>query len=133
MASPTSLRRLVTFALDELSAHNGQYDFEQLCQELIRARIASNVITATGPVNAAGDQGRDAETYATSLHHELGPHSPFLATVSDEPAGFCMTIQKTGLRGKFLDDARKITGDGATVKKIYALCTERIAVGVRHG
>jgi len=133
MASPTSLRRLITFALDELSSRNGQYDFEQLGQELVRARIASNIITATGPVNAAGDQGRDAETYETSLHRELGPHSPFLATVSVEAAGFCMTIQKTGLRGKFLDDARKIAGDGATVKKIFAICTQRVAVGVRHG
>jgi hypothetical protein len=131
--APTSLRRLITFALDELSVRNGQYEFEQLCQELVRARIASNIITATGPVNAAGDQGRDAETFETSLHRELGPHSSFLALVSDEPAGFCMTIQKTGLRGKFLEDARKVTSEGATVKKIYALCTARVAVGVRHG
>lgn len=132
MVSPTSLRRLITFALEELGARNGQYDFEQLCQEVVRARIAANIITATGPVNAAGDQGRDAETYETSLHRALGPHSPFLAMVSDEPTGFCMTIQKEGLRGKFLGDARKITANGATVGRIYALCTERVAVGVRH-
>ncbi len=132
MASVTQVRQYILFALDELSARNGQYEFENLCQEVIRARVASNLVAATGPVNAKGDQGRDAETFTTGLQDELGPHGPFLGKVSGEPAAFCMTIQKAGLAAKFLADANKIVADGEAVARIYAFCTERIAVGVRH-
>ena len=72
---------------------NGQYHSEHLCHEVIRGRLAANLITATGPVNALGDQGRDGETYFTYLPEELGAHGTFLARVSAGAAAFCCTIQ----------------------------------------
>ena len=38
-------------------------NFERLAFELARLRVASNLLPATGPVQAGGDQGRDFESY----------------------------------------------------------------------
>jgi len=129
---PAARARYLRFALEELSAHNGQFEFEALCQELIKARVASNLVTATGPVAAKGDQGRDAETYLSYLTKELGPHSTFLALLSEKMAAFCCTLQKDGLQAKFETDAAKIIASGAPVERIYAMCTATVPVGTRH-
>lgn len=69
MSDPTQRRRFLRFQLDELSAENGHHTFEHICREAARARIASNLLTATGPVSAGGDAGRDFE--------KLDPEQPF--------------------------------------------------------
>lgn len=129
---PVTLARYLRFTLEELSAQNGQFEFEQICQELIRARVASNVVTATGPVVAKGDQGRDAETFVSYLAKELGPHSAFLALVSEGTLAICCTLQANGLAAKFAGDAAKVVGSGQPVERIYSLCSTTVAVGVRH-
>src|SRR3954454_18707828 len=113
MAARPDLVQYLRFAPEELSARNGEYEFEALCQEVVRARIASNIVTATGPVSAKGDQGRDAETYVSYLRGELGPHSAFLARVSDKMAAVCCTLQRERLGEKFTSDARKVVESGA--------------------
>jgi hypothetical protein len=127
-----SLTRYLHFAVDELTTRNGQFEFEALCQELIKARVASNLVTATGPVAAKGDQGRDAETYVSYLAEELGPHSAFLALLQDDMAAVCCTLQRDDLKSKFEDDAKKVVSAGAEVQRIYAMCSTPVAVGVRH-
>ena len=126
------LAQYLRFALEELSARDGQYEFEALCRALARARIASNVISGTGPVSAKGDQGRDAETYVSYLRDELGPHSAFLARITDKMAAFCCTLQTDGLKRKFTKDAVKVMGSGAPVERIYCFCSSTVAVGIRH-
>jgi hypothetical protein len=128
----TARAKYLRFALEELSAHNGQFEFEALCQEVIKARVASNLVTATGPVAAKGDQGRDAETYVSYLQDELGPHSAFLALLTKSMAAVCCTLQRDNLKGKFKDDAEKVVSSGAEVERIYAMCSIPIAAGLRH-
>ena len=57
----------IRFQLEQLSAKNAHHDFEHLCRHLARAKICGNIIPATGPVSAGGDQGRDFETFRTYL------------------------------------------------------------------
>jgi hypothetical protein len=66
-ARRTELRPYIRFQLTQLSAENAEHDFEHLTFDLARVRVASNLLPATGPVQAGGDQGRDFESYRTYL------------------------------------------------------------------
>lgn len=57
---PVARSQYLRFALDELSTRNGQFELEAHCQRLIRGRVASNLVAATGPVAAKGDEGRSS-------------------------------------------------------------------------
>jgi hypothetical protein len=58
VTGPSQLGRAIRFALSKLSSQNAHHEFEHLCRHIAKRRIASNVIPATGPVAAGGDQGR---------------------------------------------------------------------------
>ena len=73
MANPAQVQSQVKFALSQLPAQNAHHLFEQICRHLTTRFICSNVLPATGPVSAGGDQGRDFETFRTYLRNELGP------------------------------------------------------------
>jgi hypothetical protein len=132
MPTPEEIARYIRFSLDNLSEVNGHYEFEHLCRHLARARIASNVIPATGPVGAGGDQGRDLETFRTYLSSELGSEHGFLALAADETIVIACTTQKTNLSGKIRSDVSKIMGSGSAVHRIYALLSNDFPVGTRH-
>jgi hypothetical protein len=122
----------IRFALSELSARNGAHDFEDLCRHVARARLVSNVLPATGPVGAGGDQGRDFETFRSYLREELGPHGAFLARVADGPVAFACTIQQDGLPAKIRADVGKINSSGTAVEMVYVFLAVPLAVGLRH-
>ncbi len=132
MASPDELAGTIRFALSELSARNGHHEFEELTRHLARARIVSNVVPATGPVGAGGDQGRDLETFRTYLAQELGPHGGFLALASDETVAFACTLQADGLTTKIKGDVDKIMGGGSRVDHVVAFVVGTVPVGQRH-
>ncbi|MFA6072015.1 MAG: hypothetical protein WC810_25860, partial [Janthinobacterium sp.] len=53
------LTTLIRFGIQQLSARNGQMEFEHICRQFARSRIHLNILPATGPVQSGGDQGRD--------------------------------------------------------------------------
>lgn len=55
------------FQLDQLSATNSHHEFEHICRHLARETITPNILPATGPVTAGGDEGRDFETFTTFI------------------------------------------------------------------
>ena len=87
MANPSEVEAQVRFALSQLPAQNAHHVFEHICRQLTQQFICSNVLPATGPVSAGGDQGRDIETFRTYLREELGPHGAFLGLVSEAHDG----------------------------------------------
>ena len=89
---------MIRFALDELSRENGHHAFEDLCRELARARVASNVLPATGPVSGGGDQGRDFETFRTYLAGSLRFSRGFMGLASADTLVFACTLQRKDLR-----------------------------------
>ena len=67
MANTEQLIGQIRFQLEQLSVKNAHHEFEHLCRHLARTRLCSNILPATGPVAAAGDQGRDFESFRTYL------------------------------------------------------------------
>jgi hypothetical protein len=130
-AQHTEREQYIRFALHNLGARNAHHDFEELCRQFAQARIASNILPATGPVSAGGDQGRDAETFHTVLRDELGPHGAFLARVSAGLYVFTCTTQQEDVDKKILADVKKILERGGEPAAIFAFCTGNLPVGKR--
>jgi hypothetical protein len=130
--TPTELALMIRFALDELSRENGHHVFEHLCRELAQARIASNILPATGPVSAGGDQGRDFETFRTYLAGSLRFSRGFLGLASADTLVFACTLQREDLKLKIKDDVTSICTRGMPVQAIYFLCTEPVTISTRH-
>lgn len=128
---PTDREQYIRFALSNLGARNAHHDFEELCRQFAQARIASNILPATGPVSAGGDEGRDIETFHTVLKDELGPHGGFLGLASDGLYVFTCTIQQEDLDKKILGDVKKILAKGREPAAVFAFCTGNLPVGKR--
>ena len=100
MANPSEVEAQVRFALSQLPVQNAHHEFEHICRYLVQQFICSNVLPATGPVSAGGDQGRDFETFRSYLREELGPHGAFLGLVSEGAIAFVCTTQADDVLGK---------------------------------
>src|SRR5215218_7476254 len=128
--------QLVRFYLDQLASQNAHHDFEKLCFAFARARIASNLVPATGPVAAGGDQGRDFETFRTYFVPE--PHTGgYRRLAAGEPISFACTTQREGLRGKIRSDVEKIMTPpedraGPLPKAVFVLTVGDVPVALRH-
>jgi len=68
---PTQAEHYIRFQLEQLTARNEHHMFEMISFRIAERRLSSNLLPATGPVSAGGDQGRDAESYYTNLPREL--------------------------------------------------------------
>ena len=132
MANLLEVEAQVRFALSQLPAQNAHHDFEHICRHLTQQFICSNVLPATGPVSAGGDQGRDFETFRTYLREELGPHGAFLGLVSEGTIAFICTTQADGLLAKLRQDIAKVCASGHLVHEIRAFTLAAVPVGTRH-
>ncbi len=94
MINPDQIKSQIRFQLEQLSSKNAHHEFEHLCRYLTRARICSNVIPATGPVSAGGDQGRDFETFRTYLNSSPIANSTFIGMTSQKTIAFACSLQK---------------------------------------
>jgi hypothetical protein len=122
----------IRFALSQLPARNGHHEFEEACRHLAYARIAPNIVPATGPVSSGGDQGRDFETFHSYIAETLGRHGWFAGLVPAGPiAGIC-TLQTGSVAGKVLNDVGKICQAGQRPEKVYAFLGTDMAVAQRH-
>ncbi len=100
MASAVEAERYIRFQLEHLTARNEHHTFEEICYRLAKRRLSSNLLLATGPVSAGGDQGRDAETYYTWLPQELPAAGGFVGRATTEPLVVACSVQKSGLEAK---------------------------------
>jgi hypothetical protein len=123
--TPVKLAGVIRFHLGELSARNGHHEFESLCRHLARARIYRNIIPATGPVGAGGDQGRDFETYSAGAKIGL-----FDRNVSDGKAVFCCSLEKR-IEKKVRTDVATAT-KGGKVDEVFCFFEQNLPVAKRH-
>lgn len=127
------LQGQIRFALEQLSAKNEQMRFERMCMHLARLRIAINVVPATGPVQAGGDQGRDFETFHSYLRDSPLAEHLLVGRISDGCLAFaCSTEQDPVRSGKILRDVKTILASGVAVTRIYFFSSRDIPVGDRH-
>lgn len=122
----------IRFGLSQLPARNGHHEFEEACRHLAYARIAPNIVPATGPVSSGGDQGRDFETFHSYIAETLGRHGWFAGLVPSGPiAGIC-TLQQSSVKGKVLDDVGKICGSGQRPDRIYVFLGIDMPIAQQH-
>ena len=133
MATAAQAASQIRFALSQLPAHNAHHVFEDICRHLTTQFICSNVLPATGPVSAGGDQGRDFETFRSYLRNELGlPHGGFLGLVSDGTIAFVCTTQAEDIAAKVAHDIEKICASGHPVHEVKAFSLASLPVAARH-
>lgn len=121
----------IRFGLDQLSVRNAQHEFEHLCRHLTRARICSNILPASGPVGAGGDQGRDFETFRTYLLASPIADSTFIGLASSKPIAFACSLRKQ-IAAKIKLDVATISGSGSTVESIHYFCSTDVPTAKRH-
>lgn len=132
MENPPQIVQQILFALDRLGDSNGHHEYEKICFAFGRRRISMNLLPATGPVSAGGDQGRDSESFWSNLPNELAGTSAHLALVSSQRVVVACTIQKTGLPTKIRSDLRSITGQGTSVARVIYFTVASVPVATRH-
>lgn len=131
MANKIELKRYIRFQLEQLSPLNAPHPFELLCFEIAKRRIASNVVPATGPVQAGGDQGRDFESFRTYLTGTELTGSLFLANLRREMVVFACTLDKK-TEQKIKGDLKVIFGGGNKPDAVYYFCVPDLPVAKRH-
>ncbi|GAB2460588.1 hypothetical protein HD599_001173 [Conyzicola lurida] len=132
MTSPTELERSIRFGLGTLTETNSHHDFETISLGLARKRIATNLMPATGPVAAGGDQGRDAESYWTNLTNEGAPSSLFVVGATDENVVLACTTQQADIPSKIRADLQSICSRGEPVDRVVYFTLTPVPVGKRH-
>lgn len=131
MSDKAQLIAQIRFALEQLSERNAQHEWEHLCRHLARERICSNILPATGPVQAGGDQGRDFETFRTFLSHSPMAGRSFVGLISDKPLAFACTLEKA-IVPKIRRDVTTIASSGTSVEGVYVFCSRDVPVARRH-
>lgn len=132
MTMPSPTERYIRFQLENLTARNEHRTFEQISFRIAERRLSSNILPATGPVSAGGDQGRDAESYYTCLPRELPGAGGFVGRATTEPLVVACSVQRSGLDSKIRADLESICGQGAPVARVAFFAVQEIPVAARH-
>ena len=134
MATYDQVAAQIRFALDQLRLRNGHHEFEHLCRYYSRQRICSNLLPATGPVGAGGDQGRDFESFSTfgSVTDWVGTWLPI--DLDHHRLAFACTLTSADdkIEGKIKDDVTKICSGHPQVQAVHYFCSISIQVSLRH-
>jgi hypothetical protein len=132
VASVEEIRSQLRFFLNELGVRNEHHTFERLCREFSRHRICKNVVPATGPVSAGGDQGRDFETFRSYLQNCGLEANGFIGESSGALLAFACSVQRDNLRQKILADLEKISKGGHRPERVYFFLTSDLTAADRH-
>lgn len=132
MKNRIEIRSYIRFQLSQLGARNGAHDFEHLCFELARQRHVRNILPATGPVQAGGDQGRDFESYRTYLKQAGLASSSFIAMATTEVVVGACTLERGDTAGKIRRDLKSIFASGERPDRVIYFCEQDIPVASRH-
>lgn len=128
----TQLVAQIRFAISQLAARNAHHEFEHVCRELARVRICGNILPATGPVSAGGDQSRDFETFRSYLDNSDLAYRSFVGRISNGPIAFACSIQRDDLSTKIRSDVNNIMRSGTRVIGIHYFLAENLAISKRH-
>ncbi len=131
MYSIATLKQQIKFALGQLSSANAHHEFEHLCFDIAKHRVCSNILRATGPVSAGGDQGKDFETFKTYIETSPIANSTFIGLVSNSPLVFACTLNKR-IKPKIKSDVSTIMGGKVRVDGVHYFSANDIPVSTRH-
>lgn len=131
MYTIATLKQQIKFAFGQLSSANAHHEFEHICFDIAKQRICSNILRATGPVSAGGDQGKDFETFKTYIETSPIANSTFIGLVSNSPLVFACTLNKK-IKPKIKADVSTIMGGNVQVDGIHYFSANDIPVSARH-
>jgi len=128
--NPAQLSTIIRFHLSELNARNAHHEFEHLARHVARARIASNILPATGPVSSGGDRGRDFESFSTHHAPPGPPGNSFAArSTGERKLIFACSLQKT-IETKIRTDLRTLLDQGDVGEIVY-FCEPNLPIAKR--
>lgn len=128
--NPTELTSIIRFHLSDLGSRNAHHEFEHLARHVARARIASNILPATGPVSSGGDRGRDFETFDTEHKAPGPPGNRFAArSTGSRKIVFACSLQKT-IEAKIRKDVRTLVGQGG-IDEVAYFCEPNLPIAKR--
>ncbi|MGL4758789.1 MAG: hypothetical protein ACRCXZ_05610 [Patescibacteria group bacterium] len=129
----------IRYRLSNLNTKNEHHLFEDLCFKIVKAKIAGNIIPATGPVSAGGDQGKDFETYFTLIGQTW--QSDVSKEVNSKillKAAFACSLQNKPEKPKSISNSKigkdliKIVHNDPQINLVYFLSNQPINVARRH-
>jgi hypothetical protein len=132
VASVIEAEKYVLYLLKELRGDNGHQLFEAVSARLARTTASSNILVATGPVAAGGDQGRDAESFFTRLPDEMPGAAGFIGQASTEPVVVACTLQEDGVPTKIKNDLVSICSQGEPVSHVVYYCVAGVPTAKQH-
>lgn len=132
MTNAVEAEKYILFQLHQLGAGNAHHAFEDLCTRVAQRRISSNILLATGPVSAGGDQARDAESFFTRLPAEIPGASGFIGAAATDPVVVACAVQKAQLEAKFKADLKTICEKGQPVAHVAFFCLEPVPAAKQH-
>ena len=124
------LKKFIRFQLSQMSAQNEHHLWESAAFELARQTISPNLLPATGPVQAGGDQGRDCESYRTYLTSQFGGRA-WAGHGRADRLVFACTLDKN-LPTKIKNDLEMIFGSGEKPAAVYYYAEQDLPVAKRH-
>ncbi|WP_434622643.1 hypothetical protein [Azospirillum sp. B2RO_4] len=123
------LAGMIRFQLGEMRARNAHHEFEHLSRHLARAKVYSNILPATGPVGAGGDEGRDFETYRSSVVFPVSAIPDQLSS-SMRRIAFGCTLQSK-IAAKIKSDITTIIASGGVEEVVY-FCEANVPIARRY-
>lgn len=128
--NPVKLAALIRYHLNDLGARNAHHEFEHLARYVSKARIASNILPATGPVSSGGDRGRDFETF-NSKHVAPGPPgNHFVAnSTGSKKLVFACSLEKS-IVSKINADMRTLLEQNG-IEEVAYFCEANLPVAKR--
>ncbi|WOX12573.1 hypothetical protein [Streptomyces sp. N50] len=130
----SELGAFIRYQISKMRARNEHHRFEDLCRAFSRQRIARNIIPATGPVSAGGDQGRDFETFLSYIKGNIQPFGIFLGIEDGNRIVFCCSLQQSALSSKIMADVQTICGNPGSipVDAIVYFTEADVSTSLRH-
>lgn len=127
------VRTQIRFHLDQLKVQNKHHHFEDMTREFTRQRICRNILPATGPVGAGGDQGRDFETYTTYLDEKLViEDTELFEGVSKDGNIYFACSLTVKIAPKIKSDIKSIFSHTQEKRPINYFCVEDISIAKRN-
>lgn len=126
-----AVRTQIRFALEQLKPQNKHHGFEDIAREFARQRICRNLLPATGPVGAGGDQGRDFETFKTYLDSPIENTVMFEGVSKQEHIFFACSLQEK-IVAKIRSDVKSIFTQTDERRPIFYFCVEDVPVSKRN-
>ncbi len=126
-----AVRAQIRFALEQLKPQNKHHGFEDITREFARQRICRNLLPATGPVGAGGDQGRDFETFKTYLDSPLENTTLFEGHSKQGNIFFACSLQEN-IVAKVRADIKSIFSQTDERRPVFFFCVEDVPVAKRN-